>query len=468
MPSTKNTFIAVIMILISLLLISQFRSTTLFTNTPVLNETQGPTRMPEFEHAYDNKTLRVDVNVSPLVYTKMRRLSQMFTEDYGIKVDLRNLNTQRTQSSLAEQFKLQQNADVLLVNSEDVKPLAVRGWLLPNEQAMNGLEAGPDWMTDYTRWNGFTWAVPAYIDPYVFVWNEKIWREHSERATLPQTWIQWQQLLGGSASDAKTANDENGLEAAPKGEGELGQEGVLPAEKAQSTPETWFAWYEDDPFALLSLLWRLGIILPQEQYIEAPQILSNITTQGTERKVIPWQQMFTAWTPYRSAFKPLAEAERSKLWDGLEQGDIMFAVVPYSEAMLNLKSSLVIEEPQSITPPYSQWVRSSSYVIAANTELENEAIRWISYMLQSSIQLDMMDAVALMPANREAYEQAWPLMSARVPSIFTKGHEGLQELLLRSNELKVWSGRVLQWVKDNAAEEQVIEEWNKLWREPVS
>lgn len=519
MPNTKNTLIVVIMILISLLLISQFGSTTIFKNRPEQQENHGPLRLPDYGASNNNKTLRVEVNVSPLVYTKMNKLSQMFSDNYGIQVELVNRNAKRNMDTLTNMFKLYQNADVMLIDSVLVKPFAMKGFLLPNEQSVRRVGAGPDWLQDYTRWNDITWAVPAYIDPYVMVWNKQTLQSHTGRSDLPQSWPEWRQLLEQVVSSDPTKLDlaqegetpegqeeeQNGAsptsdptdtqlknssadstgqdavssertaqsEADPEVESSIGdQEDIdalqlnelLQGEVSEGNPlSAWFAWNEDDPYALLSLMWRLGMISPDNRTAD-----QSIPMLGTEAQSDPWLQSLTAWSPYRSLFSPVAELDRDKLWDRLAQGDYLIALVPYSEAMIRLRDPLEVEQPQVISPPRSQWIRSSSYVIAANTTLGEEAANWVSYITQRSIQMDLMEAVSLLPADQGIYEQSWSLMNFRVPPLYIQGHAGLTEAIHRTSLLEQWSKRALKWVEGNETVESLVEQWNEVWKTPNS
>ena len=467
MPSTKKTLIVIMMLIISLFLISQFSSTKLFKGEPAKEKGSNPASLPESNTRSANKTLRVEVNVSPYVYSKLKELCERYSEESGTKVELINRDAKPEVEQLVEQYQLNQNADVLLINSEDVKGLAVKGMLLPNEQAAKGLDAGSDWITEYTRWNGLTWAVPAYLDPYVMVWNTKVLKEKTGLDHLPQNGIQLRNVLSRLKEEQKL-EQLKGESAAQEQEKALtvtSNEEEMISNTSAST--AWFVWDESDPYALLSLMWRLGIISPNEQYIESSDPLKEVSqitgTDGAE----PWLQTINSWGAHRDVFLPLLESDRDRLWEGLELGQYFFVIVPYSEAVLYQKTPLEIEEPKRVSSPSSQWVRSSSYVIAANTEMETEAVNWITYMTQNVIQIDLMNTVSILPADRTAYEQSWPLMSTRIPSMFTQGNDGLRAALRRSHELELWSKLALEWLKSDEADTKLMEEWRRLWQEPL-
>lgn len=474
MPSTKKTLIVIMMLIISLLLISQFSSTKLFKGEPAKEKGSNPTSLPESYTRSTNKTLRIEVNVTPLVYSKLKELCERYTEEYGTKVELINRDAKPDVDQLVEQYQLNQNADVLLVNSEDVKRLAVKGMLLPNEQAAKGLDAGTDWITEYIRWNGLTWAVPAYLDPYVMVWNTQKLKEQTGLDRFPENGVQLRNILSRMTQEQNseqlkgeaTAPEQEQSSMAQADQEDAEVDPAIPADRASA----WFVWDEDDSYALLSLMWRLGIVAPNEKYIEPSDPLQgeqqDMNQEAATKEIEPWLQTIGEWTIYRELFLPLSGAERSRLWDGLELGHYLFAIVPYSEAVLNQKTPLAIEEPKGVSSPIIQWVRSSSYVIAANTEMEAEAVSWITYISESAVQLDLMEAVSLLPADRTAYEQTWPLMSSRIPSMFSQGNDGLRAALQRTLGLEAWSKMALEWFKSNEAETKLIEEWQRLWDEP--
>lgn len=468
MPSTKKTLIVIMMLIISLFLITQFNSMKLFKGEPVKENNGNPAYIPESTVQSTNKTLRVEVNVSPYVYSKLKELSERYSKESGTKVELMNRDTKPELEQLVEQYQLNQNADVLLVNSEDVKRLAVKGMLLPNEQAAKGLESGTDWITEYTRWNGLTWAVPAYLDPYVMVWNRKVVKEKTGMDQLPHNGVELRNLLSRFKGDQnlevlKGASDDLVREQGLNGED---HEEVTSNQAAASS--SWFVWDERDPYALLSLMWRLGIINPNEQYVEASESLQPVSQELTRDAGEPWVQTFSLWGTHRDLFLPLPEPERNQLWEGLELGRYLFAIVPYSEAILNQKNPLEIEEPNMDSNTGSQWVRSSSYVIGANTELKTEAMNWITYITQRPVQMELMNAGSMLPADRTAYDQLWPPLSIRIPSTFAKGNDSLRAALRRSAELELWSQLALEWLKSNEAETKLVTEWERLWYEPLS
>ncbi|WP_028544956.1 extracellular solute-binding protein [Paenibacillus taiwanensis] len=486
MPSTKNTLIVVILIFITLLLMSEFGSNPIFMNTlPKKEARQLEQVVPD--STMSPRPLRVEVGMSPLAFTKLRKLNEAFMTEHGILVDLVNRDPAQIRAALPDEFQKQQSADVVLVDSERVNRYAVKGWLLPNDSDTSWMEAGPEWIGVYTRWNGLMWGFPAYVDPYVLVWNKDQLRAATGLATPPSSLKEWHKVLDAYADTGvlHAAKGDNGHRInMTKAEGGKG---------AQPSPYM-FAWPGDDDYALLSLLWRLGIVFPDtgdrtaisreeaQQKVDGARLDSSLSTGSEKNNKGPliktntnsitadkeqvqagWQARFEEWNVYKQLFHEVTAQQKLTLWDELEAGNYLFAIVPYSTAMLQLKEPFAIEDSERIAAPYSHWVRSSSYVISAHSELSEEAKKWIAFMTQVSIQQDILESVSLLPADRKAVEQVWPLMSRRMPRMFDQNNPSLKLALQRTTYIETWLPKVKQWLYGEASLAEVRTGWKEVW-----
>ncbi|MCG7407816.1 extracellular solute-binding protein [Paenibacillus sp. ACRRX] len=484
MPSTKNTLIVVILIFITLLLMSEFGGHPIFMNTlPKKEARQLEQVVPD--STMSPRQLRVEVGMSPLAFTKLRKLNEAFMKEHGILVDLVNRDTTQIRSALPEEFQLQQSADVVLVESEMVNRYAVKGWLLPNDSDTSWMEAGPEWIGVYTRWNGLMWGFPAYVDPYVLVWNKDKLQAATGLDMPPSTLKEWHRVLNAYAHSKK-------LHAGSGDTDQRMKTTKVAVDKDAQPLQFMFAWQGDDDYALLSLLWRLGIVFPdtrdrttmsreaaqqtvdgvrsgsvsptsREQDTKGATVKTNTNTSDTEQIEAGWQARFEEWDTYKELFHEVSEQEKLTLWDELEAGNYLFAIVPYSTAMLQLKEPFAIEDPEHIASPYSHWVRSSSYVISAHSELPEDAKKWIAFMTQVSIQQDILESVSLLPADRKAVEQVWPLMSRRIPRMFDQDNPSLKLALQRTTYIEKWLPKVKQWLHGRTSLSEVQTGWKEVW-----
>lgn len=478
MPSTKKLMVAVMMVFVSVLLFSQLNNKLVKLNNPRDPKEMQNVGGSRLDLDTEKRALRVEVSMPRLSFLSLQKLNETFKERYGIQVELINHEEANGRLTIEDQFRLGQPPDVLLVHSESVQRLAQKGWLLPYESAINNLETVPFWMKEDVRWNGLTWGVPAYVDPYVLVWNKKTLSSFTHNDAPPATNTEWMNLM-------TTWFTAQSLEEAAGGQAE----GQMASTRQ---PEFLFSWQEEDPSALLSFMWRIGFIqpnLPGERLGEPdlsswrPPVVTNssriITStagsslsspsqekesdSGNENSPYQWLEAFVQVEEYDSAFHSMQDVQWQHVWDALEQGKAMFAMVPYSEAMQGMKEPFSYEEQREVKYPYGTFVRGSSYVISADSALEEEAKTWISFMTEHEQLQEMWDMVSLLPADGRVLELQETIQRRYLSEVYLNRNEEVLALRLRTEQLLQFGKQLGRWLQNGVTTESLLKQWDELW-----
>lgn len=452
MPNLKKLLVAVIMIFVSLLLLSQFHiDDQLFVpSQPSTNEVSN--RPPKAKKSPETwKQLRVQVNLSPISFIQLNQANQSFIDETGIYVELVNTTDKLTDAEWSNQLVQEDSADIMLTDSTSVLGFAKKGWLLPIEQSSNAGFSSPVWLMNQLKWNGYTWGVPAQIDPYVLVWNKELMAGRTKES-LPSNWEEWKRILDPSSQEGASASQQPDLL-------ERGTAAVeLPA-----MPQAWFAWHDGDKEAFLSLIRRLGLLWPEVN--QAPLMRADWYAKGVtdnaQGSSLKWNQQLAQLESYRAHFKPWGEkASKSDTWDLLRAGRVAFGIVPYSEAVAEVSEPLAIEAPADVHLPAGQWATSRSYMIASSSQHEAEARQWIDYMTSLTVQREWYDTLSVLPAHEQAYIDRWRDIRRWLPDMFLPQANQGAALFHAMEPIYGWIGTAEHWLKRTATTEQLQKDWN--------
>ncbi|NKI20772.1 extracellular solute-binding protein [Paenibacillus dendritiformis] len=455
MPQFKKTLVTIMMVFVSLLLLFQFSGSVPQQAEQDASPETVVKPSPDSAGPKPMKQLKVAVQLPPMSFIQLRRLNQMFMDETGIFVELENSSAEQAEEEWPKAMQMEQSADILLLDSESVIPYARKGWILPLDPSMSGGDAVPAWLSDRVRWNGYAWGMPVQLDPYVLVWNKNIVKSASG---LPSDWSGWKRLFDenapGMAGEAEEAPDN------------LPSSGIIPPpvispEAGKRLPQQWFAWHAEDHRALLSLFWRLGLLHPEFAAAPRGPEWAGRQADGAEASEVRWKQTLSELEPYRGHFQPwTAESSHMDTWEKLKAGEIAFAIVPYSEAALEASAPLAIEPAGEASPPAGQWVTSRSYVLASHTEGEQEAMRWIAYMTQWSVQQEWFETLSVLPVHEQAYLSTSG--ERLLPEPFRPKQEGKRHVYRAAEGLEQWSGAASSWMAGKLAAKQLDLEWARL------
>lgn len=452
MPNLKKLLVAVIMIFVSLLLLSQFHiSDQIFEpSQPSTNEVAN--RPPKAKKNPSTwKQLKVLVNLPSISFIQLRQLNQSFIDNNGIYVELVNAENPLTGAEWFSQLKQEDSADIMLTDSASVLSFAKKGWLQPIDQSSNAGFTSLAWLMNQLKWNGYTWGVPAQIEPYVLVWNKALMAGRMN-GSLPESWEGWKKMLDPTSLQDSIPSQRQEVSETDRAAARL------------EMPRAWFAWHSGDREAFLSLIRRLGLIWPEVN--QTPLMRSDWYAKGVDgdngaSTGLKWNQQLIELESYRSHFVPWeAKANKSETWNLLRSGKVAFAIVPYSEAVAEVSEPLAIEAPGDVHLPVGQWVASRSYIIASSSQHEAEARQWIAYMTSLAVQREWYDTLSVLPVHEQAYIDRWGDIRRWLPDMFLPQANYAAALFNAIDPIRGWIGTAELWLMGAATNEQLQQGWN--------
>jgi ABC-type glycerol-3-phosphate transport system substrate-binding protein len=302
-------------------------------------------------------------------FAAVQRLNEEMSFRYpDVTVELERIPSEEAFEVFRKASQLGDVWDVMLLENEWVKSFAASGYLMPADGAFEGeaLSEQFDAIAAPLKWNGYIWAVPRDIDPYVVVWNRGVVGK----------------ILGSEAAEAPQNTEEWALLAAKSQEGE--QAGG------------WLAIDRREPQALLA--W-----------------LQTVSGHPTDKL---WDKGVSAWngTPAGAALTLLDKHRAGVLlepgvWEiehQLSAGRTAAAVLPYSaarkwEVAHSDAGKGLMSIDMSAWKQASVWPRGRSFAISSRTEEEDAARRWIAAMTGPSVQQENLAVFGKLPVYRSLY-----------------------------------------------------------------
>lgn len=147
-----------------------------------------------------DKPLHVAVSLSSSEFRVMQTLSEQFGKQHAhVVVHLENTPASEWNDRLEHSLYQREATDILLLDNVRIGEFASAGLLLPLDDVFKQDERGgylPQ-VLDQAKWNGYVWAVPKEVDPYVFVLNPDALRE-AGLSGMPGTTeeiVNWSRIL---------------------------------------------------------------------------------------------------------------------------------------------------------------------------------------------------------------------------------------------------------------------------------
>jgi multiple sugar transport system substrate-binding protein len=122
----------------------------------------------------ESQTLKVTVSMQPTEFAILQKQSLEYTTAHAdIKVELNNITDAYTVLKKANQ--LGDAPDLMLLDNHWVNEFAALGFLHPMDEFFTGDQQshGIASLMNQVKWNGYLWAIPKDVDPYIIVWNKK-------------------------------------------------------------------------------------------------------------------------------------------------------------------------------------------------------------------------------------------------------------------------------------------------------
>lgn len=251
-------------------------------------------------------------------------------------------------------------ADLYLLDNVWVQGLAAKGLLEP--VAASGQESVDPAVRQLLEWNGFAWAVPYYMEPYVVVWNRNGWPIADENGLV--RFEQFRETLVSRMDRWLDSRTENRMDSPEELETE-----ERPEEVHTETESAGYEWELAD--------WSVYF----DMYDPVSAIYAMREEDGfTARLMEQAAGMSPAWKPGQY-FAPPREA-----WDHLKNGRITAMIVPVTHYVRQRDERLAVSpllDDRSIGQGGQMWSRGKSFAIRADS-LRKEAARQLMNWLVAS------------------------------------------------------------------------------------
>lgn len=311
--------------------------------------------------------IKVAVQMEPGEFAKLQELSQTFAEEHHVSVELTNESGEDAYSLFGHMLALHDAPDVLLLDNNWVRSFAEQGYLLPADSYFSGSAIGNSLsgLQAFGEWNGYVWAVPKDLDPYVLVYNPQLLSQLGFNA-LPNTMNDWNRLYSSQ------------MQAAVKG-----------------TVPFLLAGNFNDPASFLSLLRRMGGGSLKDG-------LSQLDLTNGEKEAL----LLLEKARPQIYNEPAPDKEQSGLWSKLDSGQTAIALVPYSQARTRPSAKLRIELPASLDAGMMLTGAGRSFVVSASSADPETADEWITAMTDVSQQKGWYELTGKLPALKSLYDAA--------------------------------------------------------------
>lgn len=173
-----------------------------------------PSQTPDTPES-DLGPIQIAVQLSGKELDKLKQMNEEFMKETGAVVEIIPMESiESNEEAFIGQMNLGEGPDVLLVDSEWIKSLAVKGYLLPidasqavvpDSQLLGGL-------LPPVQWNGYQWGIPFDMDPYVLVWRPE--GDQSELPSNRKAWLDFKKNNGNRSVFALDPEDPYAFAAA--------------------------------------------------------------------------------------------------------------------------------------------------------------------------------------------------------------------------------------------------------------
>jgi maltose-binding protein MalE len=354
------------------------------------------------------KDLKVAVSMDTEEYLKLVELSLKFEENHkDLKIEVEAVNKEEAYEYFKRTSQMGDAPDIMLLNNAWVNEFAALSYLAEVDEILTSniqdLQVAP--MISQVKWNGFLWAVPKEIDPYILVWNKN--RLLEQEITQPPSSMEEFILLNHNSFNTE--------------EDEMQQ----------------YGFYLDfnDPFAFISLLWSLG-----ETWMESQEHRTALNNEGTIQKLeeffyLPKDENTEAEIEddiqenILSLVYPRVD-EEFKPWELINEGRITMMItklsdfIKYGSENVGISSLPMITAMDDSNELKGGWLQGKSFAVSSKTSMKKEAFEWIQNVTTTEAQLELMNAGGGLPVMISAYSERLSTIShfQEIVNAIEQGH----------------------------------------------
>ncbi|MFF2886771.1 ABC transporter substrate-binding protein [Paenibacillus sp. NPDC057967] len=310
--------------------------------------------------------LYVNVSLPSADYARLVERTERFMLEYPhIQVDISN---ERNSAGRYEHLLTLSNQgtapDVMLLDNGGVIPLAVKGLLKPVDSLMTGevLTDQLPRLMETLKWNGYLWAVPYRINPYVVAWNKELLAEGG-LSEPPKQWDAFQSVV------EKITSARASLEP--------GQ-------------ELYLMNFSPDELEQL-LVWSNRMSGGKERLINLHALPDPLLNRLT-------------WMQSAGKVSAIPSHRSTELNELIEQQRLLMLIMPWEELSglsQSARSKLIVEQ-QDIHYP---WLNGASFAISSSSPSESEAMLWIQEMTSPYSSLKDFEEGGKLPVRPSLYDQ---------------------------------------------------------------
>jgi maltose-binding protein MalE len=436
----KRSFLVLFIILgLSIVLLSQCtKSAKEPKTTATSNIIEKVGKGNTIDSKLESHALKVTVSMQPKEYALLEKQSLEYTSTHDdIKVELNNVTD--AYAVLKKANQLGDAPDLMLLDNHWVNEFAALGFLHPMDEFFTGEQQsqGITSLLSQVKWNGYLWAIPKDVDPYILVWN------------------------------IKTA-EANKWPHAPESIDEL-----LLWNKTMMHPEEgkYGIYYDqNDPYAFLSLLTTLGDDTTGQSFLSKAN--DPLTIKKIESFFVPQEEIWNG-TLLKKNY-PLITPTWDP-WDLLSQGKLAAMVTTVSEFKhhgdnnINL-AALSLKTGSSSETSNFGLLKGRSYAISSRSKNQDLAINWIKEMTSIGTDLIVWDEAKLLPSSptaflttpisNDAYSNSyiWLINNGKVLPVEPDSYKKISSM--KANWDQVWQGKETM--------KSFLENSSKLWVENKS
>ncbi|RJX41149.1 extracellular solute-binding protein [Paenibacillus pinisoli] len=310
--------------------------------------------------------LYVNVSLPTADYDRLVERTERFMLDYPhIQVEISNeRDSDGRYEHLLTMSKQGLAPDVMLLDNGGIIPLAVKGLLKP----VDGLMAG-EVLTDQLprlletlKWNGYMWAVPYRINPYVVAWDKELLKEGGLSGP-PDQWGAFQSLAEKIASASVSL--------------EPGQERFI-------------VNFSPDEMEQL-LIWSARLSNGKEELINLQALPDTLLDR-------------LAWLQSKGNLASVSSRRGAELNELIEKHRLLMLIMPWEELnglSQSARSKLLVEQKDIDYP----WLGGTSFAISSGSSAESEAMLWIQEMTSPYNSLKDFEEGGKLPVRSSLYDQ---------------------------------------------------------------
>jgi ABC-type glycerol-3-phosphate transport system substrate-binding protein len=366
----KNGMIFIAIVFLCFLLLTQLMGDDA-QNIPTLQDREQITGLPIDPNVIlgdEDIELAATVYMEPEEFKLLTAWNEEFQQLHpGATIKLTNLTYEQSYQYFKEQAKAGQSANIMMLDNNWISEFAARGYLSnrANDFTSNDIGAAFNQALAQAEWNGYTWAVPHSVDPYIIVWNKALFKKEGQ-SELPEGIDEWLML------------HESFLQNDPTYEG--------------------IHVDSSDEQAFVSLIWAFQGNWSKE--------LDHMYTLDTNKDIELLQKLMSSDLILNKdgLTKPLLHMQSlssSESWEKFANNQFAAMVVPLSEWMARKKGdeAISVSLVRGDSNDTGLWLSGTSYAVSSQTHHQEMAYAWIAWMTNLTHQIQTLGVAYKLPAN---------------------------------------------------------------------